>query len=63
MYSVYRLKAQELDDRFLEALKALFKEKEIEIAVSEVQEDENESQYTFYQALEEELQENQTSIN
>lgn len=57
MYSVYRLKVNELDGRFLEALKALFHDKEIEVAVSEVQEDEEENQYPFYQALEQELQE------
>jgi antitoxin YefM len=43
MYSIYRLKADELDNRFLKALKVMFKNKEIEIAVcetSEIEEDE-----------------------
>ena len=43
MYTIYRLKADELDSRFLKALKALFKDKEIEIAVceaAEIEEDE-----------------------
>lgn len=43
MYSIYRLKADELDNQFLKALKEMFKNKEIEIAVceaSEVEEDE-----------------------
>lgn len=35
MYTVYRMKANELDNRFLKSLKAMFKDKEIEIAVSE----------------------------
>ena len=35
MYTVYRLKASELDSNFLKSLKSLFKDKEIEIAVSE----------------------------
>lgn len=43
MYTIYRVNADELDSRFLKALKALFKNKEIEIAVCEtaqVEEDE-----------------------
>ncbi|MEK7830686.1 MAG: hypothetical protein AAB401_06335 [Acidobacteriota bacterium] len=43
MYTIYRINADELDSRFLKALKALFKNKEIEIAVCEtaqVEEDE-----------------------
>lgn len=36
MYSVYRLRANELDERFLEALKMLFVDKVIEITVNEV---------------------------
>ena len=43
MYTIYRINADELDSRFLRAVKALFKNKEIEIAVCEapeVQEDE-----------------------
>lgn len=35
MYAVYKLRADELDDSFLETLKNLFKNREIEIAVSE----------------------------
>ena len=38
MKSVYRLNAEELDYQFLESLKSLFKNKEIEIVVSEVDE-------------------------
>lgn len=37
MYTVYRLNADELDAQFLKALKALFKNKEIEIAVCETE--------------------------
>jgi antitoxin YefM len=43
MYTIYRLNANDLDSRFLRALKALFKNKEIEIAVceaAEIEEDE-----------------------
>lgn len=36
MYTTYRLRADELDADFIEALKALFKDKEIEIIISEV---------------------------
>ena len=35
MDAIYRLKADELDQDFLDALKAMFKDKEIEIAVYE----------------------------
>ena len=35
MDAIYHVKADELDQRFLDALKELFKDKEIEIAVSE----------------------------
>ena len=38
MQTVYRLNAGELDSQFLEALKTLFKDKEIEIVVTEVDE-------------------------
>ncbi len=38
MYTVYHLKADELDTQFLEALKTLFKDKTIEIIVTEVDE-------------------------
>lgn len=36
MYAVYKMRADELDDHFLENLKSLFRDREIEIAVSEV---------------------------
>lgn len=46
MYTIYKLKADDLDSRFLRALKALFKNKEIEIAVSETAEvEEDETAY------------------
>jgi antitoxin YefM len=35
MYTIYHVNADELDQRFLDALKAMFKNKEIEIAVYE----------------------------
>ena len=38
MYTIYKLKAEDLDSRFVRALKALFKNKEIEIVVSEASE-------------------------
>ena len=38
METTYRLRADELDQDFIEALKTLFKDKEIEIIVSEVDE-------------------------
>ncbi|MCP5098966.1 MAG: hypothetical protein GY943_25725 [Chloroflexi bacterium] len=38
MQTVYHLKADELDNQFLEALKTLFKDKTIEIIVTEVDE-------------------------
>ncbi|MBF2046585.1 MAG: hypothetical protein EDM05_002095 [Leptolyngbya sp. IPPAS B-1204] len=38
MQSSYRLNARDLDQRFLEALKTLFQDKEIEIVVYEVDE-------------------------
>ncbi|MGK7905391.1 MAG: hypothetical protein AB4352_29095 [Hormoscilla sp.] len=38
MSSTYRLKASELDERFLAGLKSIFGDKEIEIIVSEVSE-------------------------
>jgi antitoxin YefM len=40
MQSIYRLKADELNEDFLEGLKRIFKDKEIEIVVSEVDETE-----------------------
>lgn len=46
MYMVYRMKADELDSRFLRALKTIFKDKEIEIAVCEsAQSEEDETEY------------------
>jgi antitoxin YefM len=36
MYALYKLRADELDQRFLETLKSQFQDREIEIAVSEV---------------------------
>jgi antitoxin YefM len=38
MQTVYRLKAEELDTQFLEALRTLFKGREIEIVVTEIDE-------------------------
>jgi antitoxin YefM len=43
MYMMYKMKAEELDSRFIRALKAIFKGKEIEIVVCEssnIEEDE-----------------------
>ena len=40
MYTTYRLKADELDMKLLESIKAAFKNKEIEITVSETDETE-----------------------
>ena len=46
MYMVYKMKAEELDSRFLRALKTMFKDKEIEIAVCEsAQSEEDETEY------------------
>ena len=46
MYMTYRMKTEELDSRFLRALKAMFKDKEIEIVVCEaVQSEEDETAY------------------
>jgi antitoxin YefM len=36
MYAVYKLRAEELDQRFLDTLKTQFQDREIEIAVCEV---------------------------
>ncbi len=38
IYTIYKVKADELDQSFLDALKAMFKDKEIEIAVYELDE-------------------------
>ena len=38
MYTVYHLNANELNGQFIEALKALFKDKDIEIIVSDIDE-------------------------
>ncbi|MEA2559401.1 MAG: antitoxin YefM [Acidobacteriota bacterium] len=35
MYALYKLRADELDQRFLDTLKSQFRDREIEIAVSE----------------------------
>jgi hypothetical protein len=46
MYAIYKIKANELDSRFIKTLKAMFKDKEIEIAVCEVSEiEEDETAY------------------
>ncbi len=38
MVTIYRMNMNDLDDRFLEALRALFKDKEVEITVTEIDE-------------------------
>ena len=38
MNTIYRLNASELDEKFIQSLKALFKDKDIEIIVNEVDE-------------------------
>ncbi len=38
MNTIYRLNANELDEKFVQSLKALFKDKDIEIIVNEVDE-------------------------
>lgn len=38
MHTVYRLKASEIDQKFIDALKATFQDREIEIVVYEVDE-------------------------
>jgi antitoxin YefM len=38
MHTVYRLKASEIDQRFIDGLKATFQDREIEIVVYEVDE-------------------------
>jgi len=38
MYTVYRLKIDELNGQFIEALQTLFKDREVEITVSDVDE-------------------------
>ncbi len=46
MYMIYKMKTEELDSRFLRALKVMFKDKEIEIAVCEAaQSEEDETEY------------------
>jgi antitoxin YefM len=42
MYSTYRLKAGELDSKFIKSLKEIFQDKEIEIIVHDIEEDETE---------------------
>ncbi|QTA83271.1 Uncharacterized protein dnl_56670 [Desulfonema limicola] len=46
MYTVYRIDANSLDKRFIDAVKAMFRDKEIEIAVCEVTD--NEEDETAY---------------
>jgi antitoxin YefM len=46
MSTVYRVKASEIDGAFLEKIKAKFGNKEIEIVVSELNED-DETEYLF----------------
>lgn len=51
MYMVYKMKTEELDSRFLRALKVMFKDKEIEIAVCEAaQSEEDETEYLLKSA-------------
>jgi antitoxin YefM len=38
MYTVYRLKASDIDQRFIDGLKATFQDREIEIVVYEIDE-------------------------
>jgi len=38
MYTVYRMNMNELDDQFVEVLRTLFKDKEVEITIAEVDE-------------------------
>jgi antitoxin YefM len=46
MYMIYKMNAGELDNRFLKALKAMFKDKDIEIVVSDAaQSEEDETTY------------------
>jgi antitoxin YefM len=46
MYMTYRMNAAELDSRFLRALKAMFKDKDIEIVVCDAaQSEEDETAY------------------
>lgn len=40
MYTIYKMNADELDIRFLKALKSMFKNKEIEIVICEANESE-----------------------
>lgn len=46
MYANYRMNVNELDDRFLETLRTMFRDREIEISVSEaVESEEDETAY------------------
>ena len=46
MYMIYKINAGELDSRFLRALKAMFKDKEIEIVVCDAEQiEEDETAY------------------
>ena len=40
MYAIYKLKAEELDGQFLETLKTAFRNKDIEVTVSDIDETE-----------------------
>jgi antitoxin YefM len=44
MYSIYRLNASELDERFVESIKALFRGKELEIIIAEIEDASSEKQ-------------------
>ena len=45
MYATYRLRIDELDSRFLDALKEMFKDREIEITVCEAGSEEDDTAY------------------
>ncbi|MCP4659128.1 MAG: hypothetical protein GY856_27275 [bacterium] len=51
MYANYRMNVNELDDRFLETLRTMFRDREIEISVSEaVESEEDETAYLLRSA-------------
>lgn len=61
MQSIYRLKADELNEDFLESLKLIFKNQEIEIIVSAVGEEvEEDTSEIIHASLKQALQETQT---
>lgn len=45
MYAHYKLKASDLDTKFLKALRELFEDREIEIAVCDAAEEDDETAY------------------